>query len=53
VAWRHVVGSTVDPAKVIARCLGDATMKGRAEDTSTNEKALPLNEREMVQRQTQ
>ena len=53
VAWRHVAGSTVDPAKVIARCLGDATMKGRADDTSTNEKAPPLNDREAARRQTQ
>jgi 2-polyprenyl-6-methoxyphenol hydroxylase-like FAD-dependent oxidoreductase len=53
VAWRHVAGSAVDPAKVIAHCIGGITMKGSADDKITNEKAPPLNDREAARRQTQ
>jgi FAD binding domain len=54
VAWRHVADSAVDPAKIIAHCLGGVPMKVRAGDKSTNEKAQPLNnEREVGLRQTQ
>jgi hypothetical protein len=43
VAWRHVAGSIVEPAKVIAHALGGSMNK------STNEKAASLcNEREAV-----
>jgi hypothetical protein len=40
VAWRHVAGSSVDPAKIIAHCLGVSRLKVSAGDNSTNEKAV-------------
>jgi 2-polyprenyl-6-methoxyphenol hydroxylase-like FAD-dependent oxidoreductase len=53
VAWRHVAGSIVDPAKVIAHALGGA-MNSRRDDKNTNENAAPLRkEREAAQRQIQ
>ena len=53
VAWRHVAGSIVDPAKVIAHALG-GSMNSRKGDKNANENAAPLcNEREVARRQIQ
>jgi 2-polyprenyl-6-methoxyphenol hydroxylase-like FAD-dependent oxidoreductase len=53
VAWRHVAGSIVDPAEVIAHALG-GSVKSRKGDKNTNEHAAPLcNEREVARRQIQ
>jgi len=50
VAWRHVAGSIVDPARVIAHALGGA-MNSRKGDKNLNENAAPLrSEREAAAR---
>ena len=48
VAWRHVAGSIVDPAKVIAHALGGSMNKNTNENT-----AAVCNEREAVRPQVQ